>query len=191
MLEKLPKLVGQVLAKRRAGVDALAIADLARQRGDGGMQLTSPDFADRAALPVSCSADGAGRSPALRISGVPQGTQSLVLLVEDADAPSAKPIVHAIAWGLPADLTELPAGALDGAGSGAASGKTGRNSFMRSGWLPPDPPTGHGLHHYVFQLYALGAPVTFDKSPGRTALLAAMDGRILASTVLTGTYERS
>ena len=190
MLEKLPAFVGQALAHRRAGVAGLAIADPARQRGDGRLALSSPDFGERTMMPAACAADGDGRSPALTIAGVPEGTRSLALLVEDADAPTPRPIVHGIAWGLAPDLGSLALGDLDGGGAGGAAGRTGINSYRRAGWLPPDPPTGHGLHHYVFQLYALAAPLEFDRPPGRGELLAAMDGRIVASAVLTGLYAR-
>ena len=76
MLEKLPAFVGQALAHRRAGVAGLAIADPARQRGDGRLALSSPNFGERTMMPAACTADGEGRSPALTIAGVPEGTRS-------------------------------------------------------------------------------------------------------------------
>ncbi len=67
----------------------------------------------------------------------------------------------------------------------------GRNSFLRRGWLPPDPPTGHGEHRYAFQLFALdrqaGDP---GETPGRDALIEAMAGHVLAAGLLVGTYSR-
>ena len=66
----------------------------------------------------------------------------------------------------------------------------GRNSFFRDGWLPPDPPTGHGSHDYVFQMFALAAPITLDGQPGRGALVDAIAGQVVAAGVLVGTYSR-
>ena len=59
-----------------------------------------------------------------------------------------------------------------------------------AGWLPPDPPSGHGPHDYVFQLFALDTPVRADAGVGRSALIDAMEGHVLSAAVLTGTYER-
>ena len=87
-------------------------------------------------------------------------------------------------WG-PRDRA-LPRGAIAAAGGA----DTGTNSYGRTGWLPPDPPTGHGPHDYVFQLFALGEPLPLDADPGRGALVDALAGRVRAAAVLTGTWER-
>ena len=67
----------------------------------------------------------------------------------------------------------------------------GRNSFQKDGWLPPDPPTGHGPHHYLFQVFALARPADLPASPGRGALLDALRDNVIAKGMLTGTYERA
>lgn len=191
MLEHVPSWLGQALRPIRAGAGKLAVA----QPGLGAfgtLALASPAFADGARLPERFTADGAGVSPPLVWSDLPEGAASLVLLVEDADAPAPVPLTHAVVWGMPADAGHLPEGAMmpDGAGS-VEGGDVGRNSFLREGWLPPDPPTGHGVHRYVFQVFALaaGAPSP-GQSPGRSAVMEAMAGRVLAAGVLTGTYSR-
>jgi len=66
----------------------------------------------------------------------------------------------------------------------------GRNSFFSEGWLPPDPPTGHGSHDYVFQLFALSETPTLSANPGRAAIVEAMAGKVLAAGILVGTYSR-
>jgi phosphatidylethanolamine-binding protein (PEBP) family uncharacterized protein len=66
----------------------------------------------------------------------------------------------------------------------------GKNSFMKIGWLPPDPPRGHGPHRYAFQLFALDKILPLTDHPGRNALLAAMRGHILARGVMIGMYSR-
>jgi phosphatidylethanolamine-binding protein (PEBP) family uncharacterized protein len=60
----------------------------------------------------------------------------------------------------------------------------------QSAWLPPDPPSGHGAHRYVFQLFALDRQLVFEHPPGRKAVVNAMRGHVLAKGVLVGAYER-
>ncbi len=144
-----------------------------------------------AALPVGCTADGAGASPPLAWSDLPAGAAELALIVEDADSPTPAPLVHAIVLGLPPTETGLPEAALAspaGEGEGRAMG---RNSYLSGQWLPPDPPPGHGPHRYVFQLFALSSPLGLEGTPGRGAVLRAMRGKVLATGHLVGTYGRS
>ena len=186
MLEHIPAWLGRALSGRRAGDDKLVCA-MAGMAGDAPLVLTSPAFADGARLPDRFTEDGAGTSPPLTWSGAPEGA-TLVLIVEDPDAPTPAPLVHAIVWGLAA-----PAGSLveDALVPGQAGGEVGKNSGFKQGWMPPDPPTGHGEHRYVFQLFALapGAPDP-GEAPGRRAVTDAMEGRVIASSVLIGTYSR-
>jgi phosphatidylethanolamine-binding protein (PEBP) family uncharacterized protein len=67
--------------------------------------------------------------------------------------------------------------------------RTGRNTMLQAAWLPPDPPPGHGVHRYAFQVFAL-AGGEFDGTPGRDAVLDAISEHGLASGCLIGTYER-
>jgi phosphatidylethanolamine-binding protein (PEBP) family uncharacterized protein len=80
---------------------------------------------------------------------VPEGTASRALIVEDADAPASKPLVHAIVWDIPADECRIAEGIIVADDAGGKDGDVGRNSFLREGWLAPDPPTGHGEHDHV------------------------------------------
>ena len=68
--------------------------------------------------------------------------------------------------------------------------RLGRNSYLQASWLPPDPPPGHGVHRYAFQVFALEAGASFDGEPGREAVLEAIREHGLASGCLIGTYER-
>jgi Raf kinase inhibitor-like YbhB/YbcL family protein len=190
MLEHVPHWLGSALSNLRAGADKLAIV----QPGLGAfdtLHLASPAFANGARLPERFTADGEGVSPPLFWTGVPEGTARLALIVEDPDAPAPQPLVHAVVWDLPGTDGQLPEGAIraDGAGSGDGS-DVGRNSYLSEGWLPPDPPTGHGEHNYAFQLFALADGPDVGDTPGRGALLAAMEGKVLAAGLLTGTYSR-
>ncbi|QNE32748.1 YbhB/YbcL family Raf kinase inhibitor-like protein [Sphingomonas sp. NBWT7] len=192
MLEHIPAWLGRALTSVRAGADKLAIAQTELGGSFGALDLTSPAFAHGGRLPPRFTADGAGVSPPLTWGAAPEGTAMLALLVEDADAPAPQPLVHAIVWGIPADAARLAEGAIVADGDGvAARGDVGRNSYYGEGWLPPDPPTGHGEHRYAFQLFALDADAGDPgASPGRTALLRAMAGHVLAAGLLIGTYAR-
>lgn len=190
MLEKLPDVIGHALRDRRAGLDQIAFNNAGLRSGMAMLQVGSLAFADHAPIPARYTADGEGVSPPLQWSGVPANAASLVLIVEDADAPTPHPLVHAIAVDLPPQDGSLQEGAITGAGEKADEVHEGRNSYFMTGWLPPDPPPGHGTHRYAFQLFALGPGDAFDGTPGRDEVMEAVRARGLASGCLIGTYER-
>jgi Raf kinase inhibitor-like YbhB/YbcL family protein len=190
MLEHVPGWLGRALGGWRAGADKLAIVQSGLGAGVPTIELMSPAFANEGRLPPRFTADGEGVSPPLVWGAPPQGTAAMALLVEDADAPAAQPLVHAVVWGLPADAGRLEEGAIVADGAGGTV-DVGRNSFRREGWLPPDPPTGHGSHRYAFQLFALGPGAGEPGAdPGRAALLDAIRGHVIAAGLLVGTYDR-
>lgn len=190
MLELVPDWLGRALRPLRAGAERLTITRLGNDFP--AIELSSLAFADGSRLPLRFTADGEGLSPPLLWSGLPDDTMCLALVVEDMDAPARTPLVHAVLWGISADARGLDEGAIraDGPGSEEA-GDVGRNSYLREGWLPPDPPTGHGEHRYVFQLFAVGpGAVDPGPTPGRSALIEALAGNVLAAGMLVGTYSR-
>lgn len=189
MLEHIPAWLGKAMSGLRAGSDKLSIVQLGQHFDT--IDLTSPAFAAGARLPERFTADGDGISPPLTWGTLPEGTATLVLIVEDADAPAPQPLVHAIVWGLAADAGRLAEGAIVADGAGTPAGDVGRNSYLREGWLPPDPPSGHGQHDYAFQLFAVG-PGAGDPgdTPGRAAVVEAISDRVLAAGLLIGTYSR-
>ncbi|MBR0553207.1 YbhB/YbcL family Raf kinase inhibitor-like protein [Stakelama marina] len=190
MLEHVPRWLGQAIKGLRAGADQLVITRPELGSFDA-IRLASPAFANGARLPERFTADGEGVSPPLFWTGVPEGTERIALIVEDADAPAPRPLVHAVVWNLPGSDGELKEGAIreDGA-QGNDERDVGRNSYFGEGWLPPDPPTGHGVHTYAFQIFALGQCPDAGANPGRSAVVKAMAGCVLAAGVLTGTYSR-
>jgi Raf kinase inhibitor-like YbhB/YbcL family protein len=191
MLEHIPHWLGRALAGIRAGADKLCIVQPELGGGFAAIELTSPAFADGARLPPRFTADGDGLSPPLVWGPLPEGTERLALIVEDPDAPAPQPLVHAIVWDIPPTEHRLAEGAIRSDGAGDADGRdVGRNSYFREGWLPPDPPAGHGPHRYAFQLFALAGASDPGDTPGRSALVAAMGGHVLAAGLLTGTYSR-
>ncbi|NLD53284.1 MAG: YbhB/YbcL family Raf kinase inhibitor-like protein [Burkholderiaceae bacterium] len=200
MLEKLPGIVGLALRERRAGLDKVLFNRFDLRGGTGVIEVTSLAFADHAPIPVIYTADGEGDSPPLEWRGVPAGADSLLLVVEDADSPTPLPLVHAIVTGLAPCDGGLAAGAIDrgrindaqeGGGPDAA---VGRNSFLDTGWLPPDPPPGHGTHRYVFQVFALAGGARSEtpagSTPGRDVASRLIEAHAVASGLLVGTYER-
>ena len=186
MLEHVPAWLGKALRNVRAGHGKLAVARLGGEGllGREGFVLRSAAFADGEDLDPSFTADEEDAvAPPLEWSAPPAGSLELALIVEDPDAPTPEPFCHWLVWGLapqPGKLLE-----------GEAPPRVGKNSFGNSEWLLPDPPTGHGAHDYVFQLFALDRPLALMPGATRGDLLEAMQGHVIAAAVLTATYVRS
>lgn len=190
MFEKLPDAVGHALRSQRAGLDKTAFQAVDLRAGMAALTVSSLAFVDHAPIPERYTADGPGLSPPLQWIGVPPDAASLALIVEDADAPTPQPLVHAIVVDLEGADGALAEGALPSDDNDGSGLHVGRNSYLQAAWLPPDPPPGHGVHRYAFQLFALTAGAAFDGTPGRDAVLAAIKEHGLASGCLIGTYER-
>jgi Raf kinase inhibitor-like YbhB/YbcL family protein len=203
MLEKLPDAVGHALRNIRAGLDHIAFNLIDLRTGTASITVSSLAFHDHGPIPSRYTADGEGMSPPLSWSGIPAQAESLLLLVEDADAPTPHPLVHAIVAGIAPEDGALPEGGIDPeqarpteAGAGESSHgpdvhlRIGRNSYLQTGWLPPDPPPGHGVHRYAFQVFALGPGDDLPATPGRDAVLDAIRNRGIASGYMIGTFER-
>lgn len=188
MLQHLPRWLGETMQNMRAGADKIAIARHGSDDRIVPFALTSSAFEPGGRIPVRFTADGEGLSPPLDWSGLPAETRSLALLVEDPDAPSPLPFVHAIVWGIDPTAGGLAEGAI--VGEGGTAGEPGRNSYLRHGWVPPDPPTGHGEHHYAFQLFALDCLPHPGGVPGRSELIEEMTDHVIGAGLLTGTYQR-
>jgi Raf kinase inhibitor-like YbhB/YbcL family protein len=152
------------------------------------LTISSPAFSDHSGIPRRHTCEGEDLSPPLAWAGVPAGARSLVLIVDDPDAPDpAAPKmtwVHWLLYNLPADiggLTEdvgtLPAGTLEGF-----------NDFKRTAWGGPCPPIGR--HRYFHKLYALDVVLPDLKHPTKTVLEKAMAGHVLAEAQLMGTYQK-
>ncbi len=190
MLEKLPDAVGHALRGQRAGLEKTAFQSVDLRAGMAQITVASLAFIDHAPIPARYTADGEGVSPPLHWGNVPASAASLVLIVEDADAPTPQPLVHAIVVDLPAGDGALAEGALPSPGRETTALHVGRNSFLQSSWLPPDPPPGHGVHRYVFQVFALEGGASLGDTPGREAVLEAIRDHGIASGSVIGTYER-
>ena len=152
------------------------------------MMLVSPAFPPGGAIPAEYTCDGSDISPPLAWSGVPPGTRSLVLVVEDPDAPSGT-FRHWAAFDISASAAGLPAGyGQRRAGKGFHEAE---NDFGRAGYGGPCPPRGGGTHHYRFRLYGLGRPrLDLAATASVLAVIEAAQPYAIASTELVGTYRR-
>jgi len=152
------------------------------------LTLQSSAFDPQGMIPARLTCDGANQSPPLSWSGAPAGTRSLVLMVDDPDAPDPKhprqTWVHWLVYNLPADCMELPEGGPLPAGS-----LLGLNDWRHVDYGGPCPPIGR--HRYVHKLYALDAVLPNLKHPSKGQLEQAMKGHVLEQAELIGLYERS
>jgi Raf kinase inhibitor-like YbhB/YbcL family protein len=190
MLEKLPEFVGQALQGRRAGLENILSNKVALSGAIYKLEVSSPAFPPNGLLPIRFTADGEAIAPPLQWGRVPDAMTTLVLIVEDADSPTADPLVHAIAVDIDPSRIGIAEGELTETHADSTI-KLGRNSYLRQAWLPPDPPPGHGVHRYAFQLFALKDGKAFSDAPGRKELAEAIQTRALAIGCLIGTYERA
>lgn len=145
------------------------------------MRLTSPAFTEGADIPRRHTCEGEDVSPPLVWTGVPGGARSLVVTVDDPDAPGGV-FVHWLAWGI--------APGAHGLSEGERAPREGRNGFGTEGYRGPCPPRGHGAHRYVFRLCALDADLAVARGAGVRDVSAAIRGHVLASADLIGCYER-
>lgn len=151
--------------------------------------LRSPAFADHAQIPKRHTCEGEDISPPLEWSGTPEGAKSLVLIVDDPDAPDpAHPKttwVHWVLYNLPPDVGGLPEGLSRPPGASVA----GINDWRRHDYGGPCPPIGR--HRYFFKLYALDCMIDRLPSGSKDQVEAAMRGHALASAQLIGTYQKT
>ena len=154
------------------------------------LTLTSPDFQANASIPAVHTCDGADTSPALNWSGVPPGTKSLVLIVDDPDAPDpAHPKmtwVHWVLYNIPPGTTSLPKGAQ--ASDLPKGTQTGLNDWKKSAYGGPCPPVGR--HRYFHKLYALDTQLPDMGHATKAQVEKAMQNHILARSELVGTYQK-
>ena len=153
--------------------------------------LNSNGFTDGGEIPAKYTCEGDDISPELEWTGVPVQTRSLVLIVDDPDAPDPeapkRTWVHWVLFNLPPDTTglseginsdELPNGTIEGL-----------NDWNRTGYGGPCPPIGR--HRYFHKLYALDTVINDLEKPTKAKIEAAMSGHIIAKTEMVGTYKKT
>ncbi len=183
--------IGHALRNIRPGISALTSS-----KWSGflpfGIRVSSPAFENDQPMPERFTAMGEGIAPPLRWENLPSGAQSVVLLVEDADIPSFRPLTHLIVHSIPPGKTEFGEGEIPSRlrGFTAEGWACGRNAAARPGWMAPNPPSGHRPHRYAFQVFALRTVPQYPYPPGRSLLLRTIRPHLLSQGRLIGTAER-
>lgn len=156
--------------------------------------VSSTAFQEGQRIPRKYTGEGTDVSPPLAWSGVPAGTEELVLICDDPDAPSPQPWVHWVIYKIPADAAGLPEGVAPeprpAVPVGVLQGKNSWPTGRTIGYRGPMPPPGHGTHHYHFTLYALNTKLDVPPGLSKSDLLRQIEGKVLATGRLTGVYER-
>ena len=155
------------------------------------LTLTSTAFAANSEMQGKLTCEGADVPPPLAWAGVPPGTRSLALMVDDPDAPDpAAPRmtwVHWVLYNLPPTATSLPAGVVKA--TLPPGTREAKNDWGTPGWRGPCPPIGR--HRYFFKMYALDLVLPEIAGADKAKLEAAMKGHVVAEGQLVGTYEKS
>jgi hypothetical protein len=155
-----------------------------------GMSLTSPAFTPGGEIPALFTCEGQDLSPALDWTGVPEAAKSLVLIVDDPDAPDPRAPrttwVHWVLYNLPPSARGLPEGVT--AQALPAGAKVGMNDWKRTRYGGPCPPIGR--HRYFHKLYALDTVLPDLDAPTKARVEAAMKGHVIAHAELIGTYQK-
>jgi len=160
------------------------------------LAVTSTAFGDGQAIPKKFTGDGQDLSPPLawKEAGTGAGAKQWALICDDPDAPTDEPWVHWVLYGIPADVRSLA----EGVGTtdrlkeptGALQGRNSWPNGRKIGYRGPAPPKGHGVHHYHFKLYALDSALALKSDLTKNELLKALDGHVVGTGELIGTYER-
>jgi Raf kinase inhibitor-like YbhB/YbcL family protein len=154
---------------------------------EANMKLKSSAFKDNEEIPRKYSREGQNLSPPLEIEGIPEETKSLMLILEDPDAPNGT-FIHWILWNIPPGVAALPEGVGSTSSSTILGGaRQGKNSFENTGYDGPSPPSGE--HRYHFQLYALNQEASLRARLNSRELEDVMGENILAHATLTGRYR--
>ena len=164
-----------------AGASAILLAAIASFAAGGAkMKITSSAFQQGGNIPSKFSCDGANTSPPLQISDVPPETKSVVLIVDDPDAPSGL-FTHWAVWNISPQTSTIAEG-------NAPKEVHGTNDFGKSGYGGPCPPSG--THRYYFRIFALDRELDLPSGAKRSQLDAAMKGHVIAQGELMGRYAR-
>lgn len=154
--------------------------------GPSALSVSSPTIQPGEPIPQEYTCDGANRSPAFDVTGLPDGTETVALIVDDPDAPGDEPFVHWLVWNVPASggTAQLPEG------SAPDQAVEGTNDADSVGYSGPCPPSEDGAHTYRFTAYALDRSLETEEGATRDALESAMDGHVLDQARLSAPYDR-
>ncbi|HVW99557.1 MAG TPA: YbhB/YbcL family Raf kinase inhibitor-like protein [Candidatus Babeliaceae bacterium] len=151
--------------------------------------LHSPAFAQSGYIPriYTCDHNHQDVSPELEWQDIPNGTQSLALIVDDPDAPNGV-YTHWIIFNIPANSNHIARG-VPATATLTDGSRQGTNSANKIGYTSPCPPTG--THHYHFKLYALDTLLDLEPGITKQQLETALQGHIIDNAELIGLYRRA
>jgi len=141
--------------------------------------VSSPEFEDNGWIPAQYTCEGKGINPPIKIKSIPAEAKSLVVLLEDPDAPGGT-FDHWVLWNV--DIT----GHID---ADSQPGLCGLNSHGKPEYAPPCPPKGSS-HRYIFVVFALDKKLDLNEGSGKKQLLEGITGSVIAKGTLTGRYEK-
>jgi Raf kinase inhibitor-like YbhB/YbcL family protein len=184
--------IGQITRDLRAGEEQLILNQTPFLDIPESIEIRSSAFADLEPIPEQYTISGEDISPPLEWGNLPSGTRELVLIVQDFDVPMPFPMVHLVAYGLSPSKQGLVEGALPSKNSAGLDPtvKLGKNGMGVERYNGPAALPGHGVHHYVFQIFALSKTLSFENAPFKKTVVEAMRDHVLAIGRLTGTFER-
>ena len=151
------------------------------------LMMESDAFEDGGIVPPRFGCFAENIQPGFRFKNVPDEAASLALIFHDIDVAldgSTEDGLHWTVWNIPPDSAGVPEGGLP---PGAV---LGRNVENRNAYLGPGAPPGARYHHYVFELFALDRELDLPPTAGRTELLEAMEGNVLAKAAYVGRFRR-
>ena len=187
--------IGRLLRGVRPGPSKLISGRQEFQGLGGDMTIGSPAFACGSRMSPRFTSIDKEISPPLQWNRTPPHTKDLLLIVEDADPPLPRPLVHAIAYNIPVAIRGLEEGSMPAHHDRKHAVQPnafvmGKNSKGSQTWLGPKPVAGHGPHHYYFQLFALTTKLEFKKPPKKEEILKAIRGNVLGVATCIGAFER-
>lgn len=162
------------------GIKNIVAAGISASPSNTVLTITSSAFDHKGNIPTIYTCDGENINPPLTISSVPNNAKSLVLIVDDPDAPK-KTWVHWVVWNIPPTTKEIP--------QNGVPGSAGITDFGTTGYGGPCPPSG--THRYFFKLYALDTLINLPKEATKKEVEEAIQGHIIAKAELIGLYQRT
>ena len=148
--------------------------------------IVKSEFKNNEKIPEKYTADGDNINPKLIISEIPEGTKSLVLIVDDPDAQKVVGYtwIHWIRFNIPVDGNEMRIE------ENSLPGTTGESTYKKPGYGGPNPPVGTGDHRYFFKVFALDIELDLQEGASLSEIESAMQGHILDKSELIGLYGR-
>jgi Raf kinase inhibitor-like YbhB/YbcL family protein len=146
----------------------------------GNLKISSPHIEPLKPIAAQHAADSGNVVPGLEISGAPEGTKELAVILHDPDAPLPNGFTHLTIYGIAPSTTILTAD--------QPAGRIGPHGGGQNAYTGPEPPFGHGVHHYYFWVYALDTAV--EGEPSREEFLTRYAGNIIEQARFVATYRR-